>query len=116
MSDNLNKNDKNVAKKQAIIPSHWVKWMFWIPEFSIVKTINKDRKGITYFAFINGVLKELEFDFLFRWFITNTPAQTIVKANNVPILHKSVTILRFINNEGIATTKPTTIVAKLGVR
>ena len=46
---------------------------------------------------------------------TNTPPQTNTKANKVPILHKSVTIFKFMNNAGIATTNPTTMVAKEGV-
>src|SRR5690606_37867759 len=46
---------------------------------------------------------------------TKTPAQTNEKANKVPILHKSVTMVKFINNAGTATTKPVTIVANDGV-
>jgi hypothetical protein len=45
---------------------------------------------------------------------TKTPAQTKTKANKVPILHKSVTIVRFKNKAGTATTKPVTIVANEG--
>ena len=46
---------------------------------------------------------------------TRTPAQTITKANKVPMLVRSVTILLGINRDGIATKKPVIMVAKPGV-
>src|SRR5262245_22787205 len=38
-----------------------------------------------------------------------------MNANNVPMLVRSVTSVRFINNEGIATTNPVMIVENHGV-
>ena len=58
MSDNLKKNDKMVAKKQAIIPNHCDKWMFCNPVFTAKKMINKEKTGRTYLALINGVLND----------------------------------------------------------
>ena len=46
---------------------------------------------------------------------TNTPKQTKTKANKVPILVRSVTILIDINKEGMPTKSPVTIVANVGV-
>src|SRR6185437_3448429 len=45
----------------------------------------------------------------------STPPHTSTNANNVPMLVKSVTSVRFKNNAGIATKRPVTIVAKEGV-
>ena len=69
---------------------------------------------IIHFALIKGVSTGFK-GFLFRPCKTSTPPQTKTKANKVPILHKSVTIVRFINNAGIPTIKPVTIVEKEGV-
>ncbi len=44
-----------------------------------------------------------------------TPPQTYTNANKVPILVKSKTKFSSVKNIGIPTTKPVTIVAKLGV-
>ena len=61
-----------------------------------------------YFEFTYGVLNfPLGMSGLFC--NTKTPAHTNTKANKVPILHKSVTIVKFINKAGIPTTKPVTI-------
>ena len=45
----------------------------------------------------------------------STPPQTSTKANKVPMLVKSKTKFSSVKNMGIPTTKPVTIVAKLGV-
>src|SRR5688572_18490575 len=47
--------------------------------------------------------------------LTNTPAQTIVKAKSVPMTDRSVTSVRFIKSAGMATIKPVRIVENHGV-
>ena len=45
----------------------------------------------------------------------NTPPDTRINANKVPMLVRSVTSVRFKNKAGMATKKPVTMVAKAGV-
>src|SRR5262245_40137567 len=45
----------------------------------------------------------------------STPPHTSTNANKVPMLVRSVTSVRFMNNDGIATTRPVTMVENHGV-
>ena len=70
--------------------------------------------GITNPPLINGVLNfPLGMSVLFCKI--KTPPQTSTNANKVPIEHKSVTMVKFMNKAGTATTNPTTMVANEGV-
>ena len=57
----------------------------------------------------NGTLNGLGV-FGLVFLIMITPTDTKIKANKVPILHKSVSIVRFKNKAGTATTNPVKIV------
>jgi hypothetical protein len=46
---------------------------------------------------------------------SSTPPQTSTKANSVPMLDKSVTSVKFINSDGMATTRPVMMVENHGV-
>ena len=79
-----------------------------------IAIVRRNITGTINFPLIKGVLNfPLGISVLFC--SISTPPQTRTKANKVPMLHKSVTIVKLRNKEGMATKKPVTIVANEGV-